>query len=240
MPLPYNETFKVYQFECDPWNRMTPGAILRRAQEISTAQCESLNMNDELYQRTNTVFLLSRLSLKINKPFLSGDSVRIETRPYAMHRAIYQRVTTFFNEAGEAFCETDSRWVLVSTLTRRILRREPEGFVSPYMDLPGAEGHNFDYPAHGPLAMAAQGTAAYSFCDINGHLNNTRYADIVCDALPLHQLQKGLPHKMLLFYRSEISLGEEYQLLSAPAGDGGIFLEGNCKDSRRFEAYVEW
>lgn len=240
MPSLYEQSFKVFQFECDPWDRMTPGAILRRAQEISTAQCEDLNINNELYRRTNTVFLLSRISLKIMRPFTVGDTVRMETRPYAMHRAVYQRVTTFYNEAGEAFCEIDSRWVLVDTRTHRILRREPEGFTTPFTEQPGAEGHSFDYLAHDELTLLREGVAGYSFCDRNKHLNNSRYADIVCDALPLEKLQKSLPKTMLLFYRSEVALGESYQLFTAPAGENGTFFEGSHNGTRRFEAYVEW
>ena len=48
----YSESFTVKAYECDAEARMTPGAILRRAQQISTDQCDLLGLTNEVYART--------------------------------------------------------------------------------------------------------------------------------------------------------------------------------------------
>lgn len=240
MPLVYQEEFRVLQFECDPWDRMTPGAVLRRVQEIGTLQCELLGLTEEHYRATKTLFLLSRISLEMYAAPTIGQQVRIETRAYGMHRAVYQRVTTMYDAfTGEKLCEADSRWVLVNTETRRILRKEPEGFNSPFVEPPGAEGHSMDMLPHSSAESCGSFVAGYTLCDRNGHLNNTRYADLVCDCLPLEQLRQPV-QKMLLFYRVEIPLGGEFELICAPveAEESSFYVA--AQDGRRtnFEAIV--
>ena len=77
----YTEQFRVMDCDCDMNHRLTPGAFLRMAQQISTDQCESIGMNDEFYRQNHAVFLLAKLALylPVSSPFsvpfrlLTGD-----------------------------------------------------------------------------------------------------------------------------------------------------------------------
>ena len=233
----YEKEFTVFQFECDPWNRMTPGAVLRRVQEIGTEQSESMGLNDELYNKTHTVFMLSRISLEVYTMPVVGQKVRIQTRAYGMKRAVYHRVTSMHNEAGEKLCEADSRWVLVDTETRRILRKEPDNFSNPFVELPEEE-HSMEMPKGEGLLPFGQLCADYTLCDVNQHINNSRYADIMCDCLPIELLEQGSVKKMLLFYRSEIAMGENFQLSRAHAGKDGFYFMAEQEGKKNFEGFA--
>ena len=50
-------------------------------------------------------------------------------------------------------------------------------------------------------------TAAYSRCDMNGHLNNTRYADIVCDAVPWQVWDSAQISDFIISYHREVPRG---------------------------------
>lgn len=241
MPLVYEEDFKVLHSECDPWDRMTPGAVLRRVQEMSTAHCDTLGMDEAHYEKTHTAFMLSRISLLVQRIPTLQENIHIQTRAYGMHRAVYQRVTSLYGETGELLCEADSRWVLVDTDTRRILRAEPEGF-SPFADMPGAEEHDLSMPKMGAGEKVARCTATYSLCDRNMHMNNTRYADVVCDALPLEDLAKGPVRRMVLVYRAEIAMGHGFDLLhcqTGEGGEGGHLFAAQEEGHKHFECFVQ-
>lgn len=241
MPLVYEEEFTVFQFECDPWDRMTPGAVLRRVQEISSAHCNHLDITQKHYEETHTLFLLSRLSLQVGRMPQFEEKVCIQTRAYGMHRAVYQRVTSLYcAKTGELLCETDTRWVLVDTRTRHILRKEPEGFNSPFTDLPGAEGHEMQMPKMGEASESQTLCATYTLCDRNGHLNNARYADLVCDMLPIEQLEKGPVRKMLLMYKAEIGLMQAFTLNRHPANGGGFGFVASQHEQKNFECFVNF
>ncbi len=237
MPHCFERTLDVAQYDCDPWDRMTPGAVLRWAQVVSTEHCESLGIDDALYRRTHTVFLLSRVSLVTEKMPRRGQQVLMKTRAYGMKRAVYHRLTSFHDENGEKMCEVDGHWVLVDTESWRILRKPLDEFL-PYFNEPPAEEHSFDYPQPGSLLPLAELVAGYSLCDRNMHVNNARYADIICDHLPLEKLAEGPPRRMLLFYRSEVRLGEGFSLAGAPAGEDGYCFLAESEGKKHFEGYA--
>ena len=86
----------------------------------------------------------------------------------------------------------DCRWIVASLAEGRILR-EPgwtvENFwndtVEDELPLQLHKCKGWSGPAQGSR------TARYSQCDLNGHLNNAFYLDLVCDALPLEVMRKG-------------------------------------------------
>ena len=52
----------------------------------------------------------------------------------------------------------------------------------------------------------------YSELDINGHVNNARYADWLCDALGLETMRAYRVRTMRLSYAAEIRPGQEMEL----------------------------
>lgn len=239
MPLCYEQNFKALGFECDLWDRMKPGAVLRRVQEIATEQCESLGIDEAFYVRTGTVFLLSRLSLQVARMPQLGEQVRLETRAYGMRKALYHRLTTLYAQNGDMLCETDSRWLLVDRNTHRIMRRPLEEF-QPYFSEDPAEEHSMEMPKPANPQKCGQGVASYSVCDRNGHMNNTCYADVVCDALPVERLQQAIPSRILMYYRAEIPFGEAYDLLGEPVGEDSYYYVAVKSGDKKFESFVSF
>lgn len=239
MPLVFEQQLTAHQYECDPWDRMTPGSVLRRVQEISTAQCESVGLDEALYRATHSVFLLSKLSLQVARMPGVNQRIRMQTRAYGVHRAVYQRVTSLYDENGATLCEVDARWVLVNTETRHIYRREPEGFNSPFSTPPSAEGHDLSLvKAEQAPEKMAELPATYTLCDRNGHINNTRYADLLCDLLPTQVLAAGPVREMRLFYRSEIPMGQIFVISGAKVDENGWYFNAGVDKTKNFEANI--
>ena len=70
----------------------------------------------------------------------------------------------------------DSRWVLIDTEKRMILRKHPEQFADLWAeDVPLELPMRLPRVAPEDCETLGTQTAAYSRCDMNGHLNNTRY-----------------------------------------------------------------
>lgn len=240
MPLCYDDEFLVYQFECDPWDRMTPGAALRRIQEVSNSQCDSIGLTFEAHDRTHTVFLLSKMSFLVvsRMPHLY-EHIHIQTRAYGLRRATYHRVTSLYTDSGEKLCEADTRWMLIDTVSRRILRTIPEEFAHILADTPGAEEHEMRIPHPTSLVNLGEMRAGYSLCDRNGHLNNTRYADLMCDHLPIEDFDKGPPRRVMLCFRAEIPFNHTFTF-SSTAAEGGYYFLASEGDKKNFEGFVSF
>ena len=88
------------------------------------------------------------------------------------------------------------------------------------------------------LTSAGEWTAHYSQCDLNGHLNNAFYLDLVCDALPLEVMRKGPVTFASINYHREIPMGETAEVFYAPSADGW-YVVGKHNGQTSFECYLE-
>ncbi len=232
----YQSKFTVTENECDIEKRMMPGAILRRVQQISTDQCTELGITEQMYERTHTAFLLAKTVLEVYAPISSGTPVTLITTPSAAKRAVYFRYTVLQNAVGEILAAVDSRWVLVDTNTRRILRKAPKEIEDCFI---ATSVNELDFSIHcAQTALAAQETATYTRCDKNHHLNNTSYADIVCDHLPLADLHEKYPTRIAISYHKEVTEGTSFELHKGITDTGSYYFSGKNKEIKCFEAEV--
>lgn len=231
----YAETFRVFDWEADANRHMTPGAILRRAQQIATDHCDSLGMDAAFYAGTHTAFLMAKLAMECYRPMTTGQTLRLETRPFSPVRAVFHRLCDFIDEQGELCCTVDSRWVLVNADTHRILRQPIEGMRLP-TDLPPQRALDIAI-RKAPAQKVGAVRAGYTYCDVNGHMNNTRYADAVCDAVPAETLLARGVRRLAVAYHNELALGEEMDLLRAEVEDGW-YIAGESEGKKRFEAQL--
>lgn len=235
----YTQTVTVNSTDCDLARRMTPGALLRRCQQLATDHCTLLGLTNEYYQKEHVAFLLAKLACRWNRPIHLDEEITLCTRPEAVKRAVYKRITEVSDTAGREIALVDSRWVLVDTQTRHILRRPtPAIAAAPFAgqidrELP------FTLPRPGSAEPLGQQRAVYSLCDQNGHINNTRYIDLACDALPLETLA-GTPVSYLCAnYHNEIPAGQGFDTERAQLDDGWYFA---CSQPQKrcFEAYLRF
>lgn len=235
----YSEQFRVMDCDCDMNHRLTPGAFLRMAQQISTDQCESIGMNDEFYRQNHAVFLLAKLALKMDRAPVGGEVLTLVTMPEQCRRAVFRRVTEARDEKGERVALLDSRWVLVDTDTRRILRRPPAAFEIGRFEEEVPFTLDVAIPKPGETTPAGRVTATCSRCDTNSHMNNTRYADAAVDALPLEVMVAATVKSLVISYHNELPAGRSAALVRGRTEDGSWYVAGQREDGRPcFEAVL--
>ena len=77
----------------------------------------------------------------------------------------------------------------------------------------------------------------YSDTDINGHVNNTRYADFACDALEMEKLEAGtFLSQLQIGYLAECRPGEELRLMAGQEGETRFVRGMDEHGKSRFEA----
>ena len=81
----------------------------------------------------------------------------------------------------------------------------------------------------------------YSDSDINGHVNNTRYADFACDAIDMEQLeQKRFLSELQIGYLAECRPGELLVLESGQQGEN-LYIRGVDEEGKaRFESELQF
>ena len=232
----YQDTFRVQQNECDFRNEMMAAAFLRRAQQIGIDQCNAVGLVNEVYEKTNTAFLMAKSTIELLQPVSVNERLTVKTIPSAAKRAVYNRIVIFYNEQGEEVAVYDSRWVLVDRTARRILRTPPAEI-----------GVFFTEPAQRELDLSVVKTelsfeqkmiAGYSVCDCNGHINNTRYADLICNFISAQEFESKRIQKMVLLYHKEIPFGAEFELKRGKQAENRIYFTAQAQDKNCMEANV--
>ena len=223
--MKYTQNYKIYQNDVDFRQMATLGTLLRYSQQIATEDAERCGITSELYASTHTAYVLAKLALHITR---------------TLHRAVNRRFTTFCDAQGREEVCVDSRWVLIDTDKRMILRKHPEGFpTTGWVDKLDRElPIKLTKVKREDCEELGTHRAVYSRCDRNGHMNNTVYADLICDALPLEVWRTHTVTDVILYYHKEVPMGESTRLYRAAVGENRWYMAGWQGDTCNFEAEI--
>ena len=126
--ITYTQKFTVYRTDGDHLGHVKLGALLRYAQQVATAHAEAVGLDDALYRKTHTAYVLAKLALHVTRLPLVDEELTLVTQPERCKRAVNKRITHFYDADGAEVATMDSRWVLIDTEKRMILRKHPEQF----------------------------------------------------------------------------------------------------------------
>ncbi len=232
----YSYDFNVTDNECDINKSMTVGAVLRRIQQAGTYQCTHLGITDEVYAQNHCAFLLAKQTLELYVPIKRGAKVIVVTRPGAPERAVFYRYTTLEDENGNILAAADSRWVLVDTNTNRIMRSFPDKITGGFC-VPAYKKLDVNIEK-AQVQLISNQKATYTRCDSNRHINNTVYADIVCDNIPIELMCSNEVKRFAINYHREVPLGTQFALSAGKTAAGTMYFTGTTDGVNNFEAEV--
>lgn len=229
----FEKELRVQYSYCDWRNQMPLSYLLKEAQEISMQHCDQLGIGSAALRKRNMVFLLSKIQVTVARMPVGGETVRVRTVPYLPVRLQYPRFTFFYDAQGALLAQVDSRWVLVETDTRKIFRRPPAGLSLPFPESPPLE--EIKLPRTQELLERETIRVRYAQTDVNGHLNNASYADLVCNCLEEHFYEQKQVGRFSIAYHHEALRGEEITLLQGEEGGlcsvKGMLPSGPCFES---------
>ena len=234
----YTETFTVLNADADFRGLLKPSALLRYVEQVSADHARAYGMTDQFFREHGVAFMVGKQALQLSRIPLRAEKLTLTTRAERSKRGSIKRITTAWDAAGEQVAVVDCRWIVASLAEGRILR-EPGWTVEGFWN----EEVEGELPLHlhkcrDGLIDAGEWTVHYSQCDLNGHLNNAFYLDLVCDALPLDVVRKGPVTFASINYHREIPLGETVEMFYAPSADGWYVI-GRHNGQTSFECYLE-
>ena len=236
----YEREYRVDSRETDPWYNCRPSGVLGFLQEAATAAACALHASrDEMLDKYNAFWMLARVWYRLDEPLKWGERLRIRT----WHRggrgaSSYRDFDLFVNDApvGEAV----SLWVLANAQTHKLVR------MAGIEEFQGTDGGALSKTrllnkVRMPPDMTCAGTRSfrYSDLDVNGHVNNVRYADIVCDALHLERMgAERFVSSLQVGYQAECRVGETVDLTTGSDGGAQYVHGADGAGKTRFDAML--
>lgn len=239
MPVELTSSIEIRISDCDARNRWRPSAILVEMQELAEKHAAVLNLPRTKLIANGMVWVLYRQRIVMHHYPTFCETVHVTTWPGPIEGPVFPRYYTLEKADGTRIGEAATSWILMDIRTRRPMR--PSALPEP---LPISAEREAPLPLPGMLRIAnasplMERSVRYSDLDVNGHMNNTRYIDWICDALDLDTLNERGLSQFQINYISEGRPGETLSLASAEENGAILFQGKRITDDRLvFEASV--
>lgn len=234
----YEHCVRLTGMDADGRGICKASALLNHLQVAATLAAEAGGFNREkLIQRYGAFWMLARSWFRLDRPLRWEEAITIRTWHRGGKAAMLYRDYDILVD-GQRVGESVSGWVLADVESRRLLR------LSNVTELEGTDGgalckpltlNKLRCPAR--MSEVERRTMRYSDTDINGHVNNIRYADFACDAIEMDKLQETrFLASMQIGYLAECRPGERI-ILETGEQDAGHYVRGLDENGKsRFEA----
>lgn len=241
MAQSYKYTTLIDSRDVDGRGQCRASALLGHMQEAATQAAENGGFGREIIMgRHNGFWMLTRMWYRINRPLHWNESLTVHTWHRGAKGAVSYRDYDLY--VGEEYVgEGVSAWVLADADTHRLIRLSS---VTEMAETHGGELRKTitlnKLKSPEEVEEIDRRMMRYSDTDINGHVNNTRYADFACDALRMDQLPEGrFLAEMQIGYLGECYPGEVLKICRGMGEEGKIYLCGCDEDHKpRFDVSV--
>lgn len=242
----FQRTFSVNTYDCDFEGRWKPTAFFQVMSESAANHADLLGVGYKAMLEVGYFWVLSRFKVRFLKYPQMGDLVHLKTWPKTIQQKLfYVRDYELFDQSEEPVALATSAWLVLDAKSRRLV---PPASL-PGLKLPSnPEAFALDEPLE-KLKMDEDGevkirqTASYSAIDLVGHVNNTRYIDLICDSVDIAHYQTQEFDSLQINFDKEVRLGEEVEvretLLQEEPMQLGFVGNNLSRQTRAFEAVVQ-
>ncbi len=224
----YKFTRNTYMdtYNTDIARRATAGGVLRQFNETATQNMAAFGPSYDELLDTGRALMVSRMDIEILEPPVMEEPIQAGTWPVLPKGAVIHRCYELSKE-GKILARGCSDWALVESASRKILRMTADTFPNYiYGDYVNIFKKKFHIGKEEAASMETVGTHRVTLrdCDCNGHINNTYYADILCDCIPeLYDYEHHWVKSMRLHFAKEAPLGSVITLRRCKDGDTYLF-----------------
>ena len=223
--------------DTDANRTVRPTQLLVFMQEASNHHIKSLGTDlDTLRDEQGLAFLLSKIRLAIYKPLYAFENITVETWTAPSRGFSFNR---FFRilRGDEVIAAADTTWALISLKTGELCKVDSFDFKFEHEEpIDIGIPPRFRVPKNEFLEFIGERKIVYSDLDYNMHMNNTKYADMLCDFMPYEKTSqiKGIS----LSYLHEAAFGNTIKIYRTDDGEKFDFRTVNEEGKVCLEAEI--
>lgn len=234
----YVKRFSLRTSDFDCYRKITPASVLDLFQTVAGEHAAELGCGfDDLFAR-KLLWVLVRTKYKVIRQPEMYQTVRVKTWPLAPSRIGFQREYLMEDENGNALIKGSSDWVVIHSKQRKIVSAADiypniellteKNFEEKLKKLP-----NFETDEDGFLICPG-----FSQLDMNGHVNNTKYANFALDAINPSEQKEIISFQM--DYRHEVQKGDSIKVYTKKEGKTALAKGVNSADVTMFVCKIDF
>ena len=233
----YTMPIEITTFDVGADDRLRLSAVLRYQQEAAERQLEPGGLGWQGLAEKGIAFVTSRWHTVITRMPRMGERVTLTTWHRERRGPRFFRCYQWRDAEGQVLLQGVMQFALVAVEDHRLLRGEEFDALGvppqPERRVDCADPGRWSQPALQPVG---EFTVRWSDTDRNRHMNNTRYADLLCDSLP-----GGMDGRCLadvqLYFSGESRLGDTLTLCAAEE-EGVLYVQGSHDRGAAFSGRV--
>lgn len=234
----YTMSLKVASFDTDRTDRIRLSAVLRYQQEAGEQHLGPAGLGWRDLSDHGIAFVASRWHTVIHRLPKLEERVTLTTWHRDRKGPRFFRCYEWRDAAGNLLIEGVMQFALVSVTDHRLLRGDEFMALAPLPD--ATRGVSCADPGRFRLTQEVDsGTHRVRWSDIdrNGHMNNTRYADLMWDALP-EDWQDAAPVDVEIHFVGESRQGDTIALSTSAEAERILCVAGDTDRGRVFAAKI--
>lgn len=232
----YRSDHIIRSSDVDAFRRLRLSVLFTLLQEASIAHTTQLGMGRNMTLDRGLLWIVALQQVSVSRLPVYDEKIELVSWPDPMMHLYFPRSYRILDSCGQALIEASALWALMDQKTRRIIFPEEHGIRiegSPEQQpLPMARA-----PKMPALPDTAVFTVPYSYTDLNGHMNNTRYLDLAEDRMPV-SLRCRSVRQIQTEFTAEAK-AEESVTLRCAASDSVFAMSGET-DRRLFRLLLRY
>ena len=223
----YRETLQLRSRDVDLHRRLRTSRLFELFQEASIRHTEQLGMGREKTLDRGLLWIVTLQEAKIARMPVYDETITLESWPGDTMHLFFPRYYRVLDAAGEYLITGSAMWMLIESESRKMVFPDRRGIV-----IEGVKtGHETALPS--PVGRVAGSESAaftvpYSYVDLNGHMNNTRYFDLTEDLLGAAAAGREL-RRIRAEYLQEVRLGDTLTVSWGSRDDNSFRIEGRTQ-----------
>ena len=212
MNIEYSRSLRLKAEHVDCFRRLRLSVLMRLFQECCIAHTEELGMGRAKTLDRGFLWVINAETIEIRRMPEYDEEIKLLCRPGETLHFFFPRQLSVLDAEGREIIRVGALWSLIDTVSRQLIDPGEEGIV--------IHGENRQGDIMPPLSLRDRATsrlipsreASYSLVDINGHVNNAGYMDLVLDTFSFEEL-KDLRFKTIrCLFRKEIPAGTRFEV----------------------------
>jgi acyl-ACP thioesterase len=205
----WEDEYSISFYEVDTKNEVFLPALWSFMQETAWHHADHLRVGYSDLMEQNSFWVLSRLSIQMEKYPRWGDRIRVKTWLAGMSRLFALRQFLIADSDEKMMGTAKSAWLVLDLKSRRPQKIEPmfKHIRHLFADLPPSEEPG-KIPAAAHPKMERSYTVRYSDIDMHHHVNNTKYLEWILNSYPFEMNQANQVQSFEINFLGESAHGD--------------------------------
>lgn len=227
--MKWSEEYRINSHDIDENRIVSASALMRYMQDTANLHMAAMKPSyDDLFDAGYS-YILSRFSMSNYAPLCSHETVISQSWACESRGVSHNRCYRIIKD-DRIVAEAVSVWALVSIKDRRLVRADELSLdygTDEMLDLDMPT--RFRIPSHVNPVLVGDRLTEYADVDMNRHMNNTHYPDILCGYIP--EISGNRVISMTLNFVNEAPLGERIKIYSGKS-DGSYYFRTKRPDGK--------